>query len=602
MECSDEAIKRKKKLIKTEILNILNSFDKESNNKFREILFQNLNDECIKYIIKIISYYTKIITNPEIKIKCYELFQELIKTISKKDIISNLIKILLYMQENINIFKINLSFELLINKLNQIEIKNFEILNGFCLINLQKDNIINKQALLCYQSLIKNCEKLIQTEIKGKVINSFIDIMVKKLLKMTKLFADKYLLLSIINDIILISKEKIKNHIEVIFTNILDVLSLNDNNIKSIILTIINNIIKFNPDKKKEIKDIIYPHLTKLNKDKFLNNMIKRLLFDINLNISSTKSQNSKKIIFRKEKSSMSFNNSSPKIFKDEIKKRKKTLKIKDLKHNINITCEIYESKKPNQINNFKNKDTKKNPFNKGNLIMPTFKGEEDYLNPIKLWYNFDSNISNKSESNKCSINFDKSINNNQINIINQAGLEPKLDLIINEIIKISNNQNIIAEKIVSLEKNTKKQLLYFEERLNQLENKESNNEIINKRVRILYPSNDANKKITEFLTSKDNDKSIFFLTSITENDFELIDNNLFEEVFDKLIYFLKNKIYIEEVIGFMKIFFTKNKKRFNIDKYKKLVSALDIIMKSNIKLNEQTSFVISWIISSINI
>ena len=180
--------------------------------------------------------------------------------------------------------------------------------------------------------------------------------------------------------------------------------------------------------------------------------------------------------------------------------------------------------------------------------------------------------------------------------------MEPKLDLIINEIIKISNNQNIIAEKIVSLEKNTKKQLLYFEERLNQLENKESNNEIINKRVRILYPSNDANKKITEFLTSKDNDKSIFFLTSITENDFELIDNNLFEEVFDKLIYFLKNKIYIEEVIGFMKIFFTKNKKRFNIDKYKKLVSALDIIMKSNIKLNEQTSFVISWIISSINI
>ena len=50
MECSDEAIKRKKKLMKTEILNILNSFDKESNNKFREILFQNLNDECIKYI------------------------------------------------------------------------------------------------------------------------------------------------------------------------------------------------------------------------------------------------------------------------------------------------------------------------------------------------------------------------------------------------------------------------------------------------------------------------------------------------------------------------------------------------------------------------
>ena len=65
------------------------------------------------------------------------------------------------MQENINIFKINICFEILLTKLNKIEIKNFEILNGFCLINIQKDNIINKEGLLRYQCVIKNSENLI---------------------------------------------------------------------------------------------------------------------------------------------------------------------------------------------------------------------------------------------------------------------------------------------------------------------------------------------------------------------------------------------------------------------------------------------------------
>ena len=68
-----------------------------------------------------------------------------------------------------------------------------------------------------------------------------------------------------------------------------------------------------------------------------------------------------------------------------------------------------------------------------------------------------------------------------------------------NEIFKISNNQNEIAEKIIKLDKNTKKQISYFEERLNQLENKDLNDEITNKRCRILYPSNNINNKIIKF-------------------------------------------------------------------------------------------------------
>ena len=562
----------------------------------------NLNDDSIKYIIKIISYYTKSNANQEIKIKCYELFQELIKTISKNDIISNLTKILLYMQGNINIFKINTCFEILLTKLNKIEIKNFEILNGFCLINIQKDNIINKEALLCYQCLIKNSENLIQDEMKDKVIKSFLDILVKKLLKINKIFEDKYLLLSIIDEIIFISKGKINNHIQTILKNLLGDLSLNDNNIKLRILEIINNIIKYNPQRKKEIKNIIYPHLMKLKNDQLINNMIKRIIYDINLNIHSTQNESKKIILFKNEKSNRSFNNGSPKLFKDKIKNSNKTFRIDNLNHNKNIECQIYVNKKPNLINNFKNKGIINRSFEKEKSILPTFKGDEDFLNPIKIWYNFDTNISNKNESNKRSINIDKSINNNQINIINQTQTVPKLDLIMNEIIKISNNQNVIAEKIANIEKNTTKQILYLEERINQIENKDLNNELINNRIRILYPSNNANRKITSFLTSRDNDKSIHFLKSITETEFEQIDNNLFEEVFDKLIFFLTNKIYIQEVVFFIKIFFTRNKKRFHLDKYKKLLSAFDILMKSNIKLNDQVSLDISLIISSINI
>ena len=607
MEIYEDATKIKKNFLKINIKNILSTFGQKAKDKFKDIIFQNLDDDnSIKYIIKIISYYTKTSTNNELKNKCFELFLILIKNLKQDNIITNLTNLLLYMQEFMNIFKIYISFDEILNKLNDIEIKTFEILNGFCIVNMKKDEkIIQKEALLCYQNLIKNFENLIRNEIKEKAIKSFYDTVINIILNKKDLFNDEYLSLLIVNDIILLSKERSQNYAEKILSSIIDDLTIKDSNIRLIALNIINNIIKYNPNKKKEIKNIIYPALTELNNDKENNNMIKKIIFDINNNIESPMKFKSQIIKVKKATSNRSFNENDQ-LLKGKIIKGNKSYESDGLNNNKNIKCEIYVSKKPFPINNFKSITNKNSPSNKEKLLtLSSFRKEDDYLNPIKLWYNFDTDNSIKNKvdkENTCLISVDKSINNNQINIINQELEEPKLDLIINEIIKLSNNQNILAEKIINLDKNTKKQITYFEERLNKLENKDFINELINQRVRILYPSNNANKKITEFLTSNNNDKSIYFLKLITQNEIELIDNNFIDDIFDKLIFFLENKIYIDETINFLKKLFAKNKKRFKIDSYKKLFSAFDIILKSGIKFNEQTSFDISWIISSINI
>ena len=607
MEIYEDSIKIKKNFLKINIKNILCSFGEKAKDKFKDIIFHNLNDDSgIKYIIKIISYYTKTSTNNELKNKCFELFLILIKNLREDNIITNLTSLLLFMQEFMNIFKIYISFDSILDKLNEIEIKTFEILNGFCIVNIKKDEkIAQKEALLCYQNLIKNFKKLINNEIKEKVINSFLDTMISIILNKKDLFDDKYLLLIIVNDIILLSKERSQNYSEKILSSIIGDLSINDNNIKLIILNIINNIIKFSPNKRKENKNIIYPTLIELNNNKENNNMIKRIIYDINNSMESPIKFKSQIIKVKKGNINRSYNKNNQ-FLKGKIIKGNTSYESDCLNHNKNIKCEIYVSKKPIPITNFKSITNKNSPSNKEKLLtLSSFRKEEDYLNPIKLWYNFDTDNSiknKKDEENTCLISIDKSINNNQINIINQKLEEPKLDLIINEIIKLSNNQNILAEKIINLDKNTKKQITYFEERLNKIENKDFTNELINQRVRILYPSNNANKKITEFLTSNNNDKSIYFLKLITQNEIELIDNNFIDDIFDKLIFFLENKIYIDETINFLKKLFAKNKKRFKIDSYKKLLSAFDIILKSGIKFNEQTSFDISWIISSINI
>ena len=603
MDNQEELSKVKKNFLKSKIKNILLYKGQESKVKFLEIINENLNDnDNIKYIIKIISYYSKNSINNEMRINCFEFFTELIKNISNNNIIICLTNILVFMQENISILKINIIFEIMIGKLSHIEIKTFEILNGFCLLNIKKNsNIIKKEALLCYQSLIKNFNNLIPDNFKVRIIKSFLDTITQILLNKKNIFEDKYLLLLIINDIICLSKENSNLYIESILSSIIQDLSLNDDNIKIIILDIINNIIKFIPSKKNEIRNIIFPYLNRINDDNLTNNIIKRIVYNIKTILELNKTVNQGILKTKKSNKNQRNDGKLKEKINNNYKNGNKSFGSENCSNrNKNIKCEIFVNKRYFPIN----KLNANNSFKLDKIKLATFRKEEDFVNPIQQWYDFDTDITNKNMKKErilSSINIKESINNNQINIINQKNGEPKLDLIMDEIIKLSNNQNIIAEKIINLDRNTQKQISYFEDRLYQLENKDINNDLNNKRYRILFPINDTNKKLIDFLITKNDDMSIYHLKSINDYEMELIDNNLIDEIVDKLIYFFEHNVHIEESMTFIKKLFVKNKKRFNFEQIKKLLASFDVLLSSNSKLSDQISFDISLIISSIN-
>ena len=603
MDNQEELSKVKKNFLKSKIKNILLYKGQESKVKFLEIINENLNDnDNIKYIIKIISYYSKNSINNEMRINCFEFFTELIKNISNNNIIICLTNILVFMQENISILKINIIFEIMIGKLSHIEIKTFEILNGFCLLNIKKNsNIIKKEALLCYQSLIKNFNNLIPDNFKVRIIKSFLDTITQILLNKKNIFEDKYLLLLIINDIICLSKENSNLYIESILSSIIQDLSLNDDNIKIIILDIINNIIKFIPSKKNEIRNIIFPYLNRINDDNLTNNIIKRIVYNIKTILELNKKVNQEILKTKKSNKNQRNDGKLKEKINNNYKNGNKSFGSENCSNrNKNIKCEIFVNKRYFPIN----KLNANNSFKLDKIKLSTFRKEEDFVNPIQQWYDFDTDITNKNMKKErilSSINIKESINNNQINIINQKSGEPKLDLIMDEIIKLSNNQNIIAEKIINLDRNTQKQISYFEDRLHQLENKDINNDLNNKRYRILFPINDTNKKLINFLITKNDDMSIYHLKSINDYEMELIDNNLIDEIVDKLIYFFEHNVHIEESMTFIKKLFVKNKKRFNFEQIKKLLASFDVLLSSNSKLSDQISFDISLIISSIN-
>ena len=603
MDNQEELSKVKKNFLKSKIKNILLYKGQESKGEFLEIINDNLNDnDNIKYIIKIISYYSKNSINNEMRINCFEFFTELIKNISNNNIIICLTNILVFMQENISILKINIIFEIMIGKLSHIEIKTFEILNGFCLLNIKKNsNIIKKEALLCYQSLIKNFNNLIPDNFKVRIIKSFLDTITQILLNKKNIFEDKYLLLLIINDIICLSKENSNLYIESILSSIIQDLSLNDDNIKIIILDIINNIIKFIPSKKNEIRNIIFPYLNRINDDNLTNNIIKRIVYNIKTILELNKTVNQQILKTKKSNKNQRNDRKLKEKINNNYKNGNKSFGSENCSNrNKNIKCEIFVNKRYFPIN----KLNANNSFKLDKIKLSTFRKEEDFVNPIQQWYDFDTDITNKNMKKErilSSINIKESINNNQINIINQKNGEPKLDLIMDEIIKLSNNQNIIAEKIINLDRNTQKQISYFEDRLYQLENKDINNDLNNKRYRILFPINDTNKKLIDFLITKNDDMSIYHLKSINDYEMELIDNNLIDEIVDKLIYFFEHNVHIEESMTFIKKLFVKNKKRFNFEQIKKLLASFDVLLTSNNKLSDQISFDISLIISSIN-
>ena len=78
MDNQEELSKVKKNFLKSKIKNILLYKGQESKGEFLEIIYENLNDnDNIKYIIKIISYYSKNSINNEMRINCFDFFIEL---------------------------------------------------------------------------------------------------------------------------------------------------------------------------------------------------------------------------------------------------------------------------------------------------------------------------------------------------------------------------------------------------------------------------------------------------------------------------------------------------------------------------------------------
>jgi hypothetical protein len=406
-----------------------------------------------------------------------------------------------------------------------------------------------------------------------------------------------------------------------------------------------------------KIKNKIYRYFIKKANNKSLDINIKNIIFDLLHQIGFNITYNNKKYIEnnnnineKKEKKDIEHiiikNNENDMNNKKYIKNKQKT------NHNKNVNIEIFVKKDNNKnqkpvnrqftpLNTYKKKiesisdSNNNNNKNKKDKFISTFiNDEEDYINPIKIWYNFDNNSRknikderNKKQKGINAISINKSINNSQINIINQTKEEPKLELIMNEIMKISKLQNSLSEKINSLEKNTHKQISYFNSRIDELEKTISNNELIennnimdndnillDKKMineswvlntnesKVIYPSNYLNEQLIAFLNMEDIDKSIYCLKGITEEQMIKIDNNLIEDVLIKLIGFLEMGIYIHESISFIKKVFIKNKMKFKLNTIKRLLGTLDTLLINKDILSNEDSFDISLIISSINI
>ena len=693
-----------KNCLKNKIKEIINNYYKDELNyniqeNFNEIINDNIkNDKSIKNIIKILSFNLREEKNEKIKNKYYELYLILISKINRENTIKYLTVLLLFLQENIDNISIEIGFEKILNNLDKFKLKIFEILNGFCILNMKKkENTIQNKALLCYEILITNydnCEK----KNKNDILKSFLD-NIKYNLE-SNIFIDKYSLLVCLNKIICKVQDKY-DFVETI-PYLLNYLLVNDYDIKLIVLKIINNIIKYNKEKSKELKEEIIKYINKIINEEYIDSNIKIIIDEIinsldikdefnvrnkkrNGNKSNYDNNNSRSIMEKNEINNKKDNNYENKLkFNLKGKKiesvyKKDKLKYKSNKKNNkdNLKIEIFVKKNPNKkIINRKlidlnsnsllekrkeNNSTtiignnSENKINKRNNFISTFTNEDDYLNPIKIWNKFDER--NLTQINNRNRNRNKNIN--KINNINKKE-QLNLELLINEIENFSKSQNLLTEKIFLLESNTYKKISYFNSRIEELENKllndsqnnnyENEEKIIEEKIReekireekireekikeekikkekireekiseenmknyeekqlidypykIIYPSNSLSEKLIIFLNEKDNRESIRYLSKIREEQIIEIDNNLIEDIVNKLIYYLEKEIYIHESINFIKKIFIKNKIRFKLNTIKRLLTVLDILLKKNRILTEADSFDVSLIISSVKI
>ena len=674
--------KIEKSYLKNNIKEIINNYCKDELNynireNFNEIVNDNLNnDKTIKNIIKILSFNLREEKDEKIKNKYYELYLILIEKINRENIIQYLTVLLLFLQENIDNISIEIGFEKILNNIDKFKLKIFEILNGFCIHNMKKkENAIQKKALLCYEILItnyNNCEK----KHKNDILKSFLD-NIKYYLE-SNIFIDKLSLLVCLNKIIC----KIQDKYAFVDTipYILNYLLYNDYDIKLIALKIINNIIKYNKEKSKELKEDIIKYINKIKSEEYIDSNIKIIIDEIinsldikeefiirnkkkvenkskydnnnSVNIKEKNEINNKKDNYYENKLKINLKN---KKIESVYKKDKLKFKSKNNNNKDNVKIEIFVKKTPKSTNKKianrklidlnsnslleKRKENNsttilgnnsENKINKKYKFISTFTNEDDYLNPIKIWNKFDErNLTQSHKRNK---------NNNKFNDIYKKE-EINLELLINEIEKLSKSQNLLTEKIFLLENNTYKKISYFNSRIEELEKKllndsqNNNNEeeiireakireekirdeiireekiknyeekqFIDYPYKIIYPSNSLNEKLIIFLNEKYNNESIRYLSDITEEQIIEIDNNLIEDIVNKLIYYLEKEIYIHESINFIKKIFIKNKIRFKLNTIKRLLTVLDILLKKNRILTEADSFDVSLIISSVKI
>ena len=636
--------------LKNNIKEIINNYIKDELNyniqeKFNEIINDNLNnDKTIKNIIKILSFNLKEEKNEKIKNKYYELYLILINKINKENTTKYLTVLLLFLQENIDSISMEIGFQKILNKLDKFKLKIFEILNGFCILNMKKkENKIQNKALLCYEILITNYDNC-EEKHKNDILKSFLD-NIKYNLE-SNIFIDKYSLLVCLNNIL--CKVKDEYTFVDIVPYILNYLLVNDYNIKLIVLKIINNIIKYNKEKSKELKEEIFKYINQIIYEESIDSNIKKIVDEIInsldfkdefINRSKNKEENNNRenIMGKSEINNKKENNYEKKLKMnlknkriDKKDKLKNKSKKKNNKDNIKIEIFVKRNEKSNKKrenrnlldlnpNSFTEKGlSSNNENNKKYKFISTFSNEDDYLNPIKIWYKFDernlTQINNRKKNNK----FNNKYKKEEIN----------LELLINEIEKFSKSQNLLTEKILLLEKNTYKRISYFNSRIEELENKllndsqnNNNNEseekekIINENIdiyeekqfidspdNIIYPSNYLSEKLIIFLNEKDNNESIHYLSGITEEQIIEIDNNLIEDIVNKLISYLEKGIYIHESINFIKKIFIKNKIRFKLNTIRRLLSVFDILLKKNRILTESDSFDVSLIISSVKI
>ena len=292
--------KKIKNFLKNNINNLVNNnelkLDKNSHELFLKIIIDNINNEkIIKYIIKIISFNIKSSDNKNIQEKSYALFLLLITNLNKENTIKYLTSLLIFLQDIININPIEIAFEKILQNLDKLEMKAFEIINGFCIYNIKNtENISQKRALLCYEKLIINYEIFIGN--KYMIFKSFIDNIIFNL-KIESL-ENIYQLMVCLNQIILISRENFKDYIEITIYYILNNIFMNDDKLILITLDIINNIIKFNQEKIEEFNNDINKYFKKLLDNKPLVSNIKKKIMKIlnKLNIIEDNQNGEKKL------------------------------------------------------------------------------------------------------------------------------------------------------------------------------------------------------------------------------------------------------------------------------------------------------------------